>query len=320
MIQLCNSSVITVSEDGTRKVFEPEEIQAKLVRSCIASGIRDTWIAEDIALSVEYSLGELASSKVFTMSEIDSFVVKVLREVGFVEVADHYSTMQHSGLKTVPVSMDKISDIVSRFLGLENQELYSTSLKIQKVCTVLGLKEVFPSLILEFAKYYHYENFDAVTKHISLPLSSTTAEGVWAVRAEQIISTLSKETFKMIKEEIITVSDVSKLFPSVRINLSFANFATALALEPPITELAIIPFFDKLAIAVDDIIKSTESVYFASCESSVDELPIYMKFTDVVLFSTEWLGGEWSNASHCLKEMVFSLTEMLNRQVIVRNM
>ena len=318
MIQLCNSSIITVSENGTTKVFEPEEIQAKLVKSCIASGIRDPWIAEDIALSVEYSLGELTSSKVFTLPEIDSFVVKVLREVGLKEVADHYVTVQHAGLKTIPISMDKISDTVSRYLGLEGQELYTTSQKVQKACTLLGLKEIFPSLILEFAKHYHHENFNAATKHISLP-SSTAADGIWALGSEEVLSTVSEETSKMIKAGIIGTSGVSKLFPSIRIDISFANFATFLDLKPPITELAIIPFFDKLATAVDDIVDSTENIYFASCKSEVEELPVYLKVTDAVLFSTEWLGGEWPDASHCLREIVFFFIEMLSRQVTVRN-
>ena len=48
-------------------------------------------------------------------------------------------------------------------------------------------------------------------------------------------------------------------------------------------------------------------------------LPVYMKFTDVMLFSTEWLGGKWPEAAQCTGDIVSSLVDMLNCQVNVRN-
>lgn len=320
MIRLCNSSVISVAVNGTTKVFEPEEVQAKLVKSLIASGIRDTWIAEDISLAVEYSLGELGSAKVFTVPEIDSFVVKVLREIGMNDVADHYGTTQHTGLKTIALSKEKISDTVQRYLGLEGSELATTSEKVLKACSTLGLKEVLPSLILELAKHYHHKDFEEAAKLIAMPVSSS-ADEIWCLMAEQIIATLSEDTTEMIDAGILSVSGISRLFPSIRIDVNFAEFAAAFALNPPVTELAMLPYLDKLALALDEIVSSTESLYYDALSLEKNTaLPVYMKFTDTVLFATEWLGGEWPESARCLEDIIGLLVEMLNCQVNIRNL
>ena len=318
MIRLCNSSVITVSVNGTTKVFEPEEVQGKLVKSLIATGIRDTWIAEDISLAVEYSLGDLGPAKVFTVSEIDSFVMKILREVGLNDVAEHYGTTQHAGLKTVVLSRDRISDTVKRFLGLEGAELFTTADKVFNACTALGLNEAFPSLILELAKYYHHEDFEKAAGLVTMPVADAAGD-IWSLSAEQIISTLSEEATDMINSGILALSGISRLFPSIRIDVNFANFADYFALTPPVTELAMIPYLDKLGTALDEIVNSAENLY----KDSVDEnasLPVYMKFTDAMLFATDWLGGEWPESARCLEDIIALLVEMLNCQVNIRNL
>lgn len=318
MIKLCSSSVITVAEDGSTRVFEPEEIQAKLVRSFIAAGIRESWLAEDIALSVEYSLGELASSKVFSSLEIDSFVIKVLHEIGLKEVAEHYGNMESKSLKTVPASLDRISEVISRFLGLEGEDLYQTAEKVMKACSTLGLKEAFPSLILELSKHYHHEHFKAVTKYIPVGPGRLT-EGIWSVPVNEILEHLPAATSEMVAGRILFFSGISKLFPSVRIDINLVNFARKHAIEPPVTELAIIPWFDELATAVNSIVGAAEDLY-NNKSGNHQKLPLYLKFTDAILFATEWLGGEWPETASCLKDMATNLTDMIGREVIVRNL
>lgn len=318
MIKLCSSSVITVAEDGATRVFEPEEIQEKLIRSFIAAGMRETWIAEDIALSVEYSLNDLASSKVFTVQEIDSFVVKVLHEIGLLAVAEHYSNIETKSLKTIPVSLDRISAVISRFLGMEGQELAKTAGKVLKACNTLGLKEAFPSLILELSKHYHHEHFSAVTSHISIGCGKL-AEGVWAVSAADILKRLPEESAKMVADKICSFSGISKLFPSIRIDINLANFAGNLAVDPPITELVMMPFFEELANGINQIIIEAEKLYRKECGEN-DKLPLYLKFTDAMLFATEWLGGEWPETAQCLGEIVTNLTDLMGREVTVRNL
>lgn len=318
MIKLTTSSLMILLPDGRSKVFEPEDIQAKLINSCIAAGMKESWIAEDIALSIEHSLQELSSSKVFTMAEIDSFVIKLLTEIGLQEIANFYGTTQEKGLKTVSTNLEKITEIVGRYLGIKGEELQLTSNKVYEACKTLALKDAFPSLILEFAKHYHHEDFKIATEAISFNINDKPYD-TWAIKSSQILKMLSPSTSKFESDNIITISGVSKLFPSIRLNVNLANLAKSYNLLPPITELEIYPFIFQLSKALDEIIIKTEQEYSKSFPNS-EKLPVYMKFTDVILFSTRWLGAEWPESTQCVKEIIASLLDIMKSEVNLRSL
>jgi hypothetical protein len=80
-----------VCEDGTRRSFEFDELQSRLYKSCLSCGINDSTLAEDITLSVEYVLKKISSGDhVFAVSEINSFVVRMLEDAGYPEIARNF--------------------------------------------------------------------------------------------------------------------------------------------------------------------------------------------------------------------------------------
>ena len=48
MVCLASSAVMIMAHDGTKRNFEPEELQSRLIHSCLNSGIKDYWLAEDV--------------------------------------------------------------------------------------------------------------------------------------------------------------------------------------------------------------------------------------------------------------------------------
>ena len=91
MIKLCDTAITIINPDGTRFVFEIDELQSRIIKSCLAAGIRDVWIAEDISLSIEYALiQDEDASRVFTLADINYIVVKILEETGYPEVAEKF--------------------------------------------------------------------------------------------------------------------------------------------------------------------------------------------------------------------------------------
>ena len=55
MIEVSSNSVSILYPDGTSAVFDAAELSSRIAKSCISAGMPDSWIAEDIALSVEFS-------------------------------------------------------------------------------------------------------------------------------------------------------------------------------------------------------------------------------------------------------------------------
>ena len=110
-------------KDGSTEFFQSDKLQEKLEISCRAAGLTKTWIAEDIALSVEFSLGELGNDKIFTDSEIDSIVIKVLQEAGLAAVATHYKHQQENPEPEISFNSETITEIVIRYLHVDEKHL-----------------------------------------------------------------------------------------------------------------------------------------------------------------------------------------------------
>jgi transcriptional regulator NrdR family protein len=313
MIKLSSSSIQILAPDGTRRNFEPEQLQEKLISSCIAAGIESPWIAEDIALSVEFSLNEIGHSGFFTQTEIDSFVLKVLREVGYSEVAEHYAASAGSSLKTIPVSEKYIRDSVEKYLALTGTDLKENSEKVLKACRNLGMKEVFPSLILELAKYFHFNKFKNDTASVQVNESGNVGNSVWCVAPEEIAAELPENSSKILNEKIVTASGVSNLFPAVKINASLVQLAELHSLQKPLTELTLAPYLQPLAEAVDITADLILSLYRKKGGSR--KLPVYLRFPDTGLFAAEWMEG----ASASDADFIISyILEMLRTPVILR--
>ena len=92
MIKLSDSSILVVGSDGRAIPFEPEDLQTRIIKACISSGNKDLWIAQDIALSVEFAIVSQSqdSSSSIRASELDSLVAKILEETGYSEVAGKF--------------------------------------------------------------------------------------------------------------------------------------------------------------------------------------------------------------------------------------
>ena len=81
MIKLSDGAIMLIRPDGSQVEFEADELQSGIIRGCLAAGTRDLWIAEDIALSIEYAMALPGNrGRIFTVSEINSLVIKILEE------------------------------------------------------------------------------------------------------------------------------------------------------------------------------------------------------------------------------------------------
>ncbi|MBP3394753.1 MAG: hypothetical protein J6M38_09555, partial [Lentisphaeria bacterium] len=122
MIEVSSNSVSILYPDGTSAVFDAAELSSRIAKSCISAGMPDSWIAEDIALSVEFALQtQLLNSgeKSVHASEIDSCVVSVLEDTGYAEVCilaylKHLSKKQVLSIKQKNASVNYLKEFFAK--------------------------------------------------------------------------------------------------------------------------------------------------------------------------------------------------------------
>ena len=313
MIQLCSNAVQTFLDDGSTGFFQPDILQKKLEASCRAVGFSNTWIAEDIALSVEYTLTTLGHNKIFTDTEIDSIVLKVLRESGLGTVADHYILDTSDNERNIPFSPADITEIIEKYLHPEKNRLEALMISVLNAGKRLNLKNVSPSLILELAKHYTADH--SLNKlHTVETISDDLYSKPWLVKREKLIENISIPTLDFINRGITDISGISRLFPSIRIEIKFAEFANFLNLTPPVAEFAIISSLSLLSDRVDDL-SSSATAALNQIPGTPRDIPVYLKFKDAAEFTTVWLGGNLNDDRRCFEELVSELKALIHPEI-----
>jgi hypothetical protein len=315
MILLSANVIEILYPDGLRKPFDIEKLQKKLISCCIAAGNNDLWIAEDIALSVEFSLKELGASKVFTTAEVDSFVLKVLREVGFTDIADKYSENVSDSLNLISINKENVSDAVTRYLGLNGDELILTVDKVCKACNSIGITEVFPSFVLEFAKYFHHKKFEIETESLHCIHKINEDDSAWAIKTNEMYQNLNNKIKPFIEQNIIKVSGISRLFPAIKINIYLVKFAEYYKFQSPLTELFIMPYIYELAAGIDKAATIALERALSVQNDTTSNIPVYLKFADATAFANDWLASDSDSA---VEYIISTILDALKTPVIIR--
>ncbi len=321
MIKLCDSAITILNPDGSRFVFELEELQSRIIKSCLAAGIRDVWIAEDISLSIEYALTPATddgSEGVFTLLDLNSIVVKILEQTGYPEVAEHYRIQNEFGIEIVKTDLDSVVDVIENQLGLRGDILSKVVKDTSKALELLSLDDVAPSLILELGKHYKATN-STVDEVCSISVPATPENGSERLSFNSIYAGISESTKKFVESKILQFSGVSPLYPAIKIDLRIAKLANELGLDTPLTEMAVIPHFYAVAQHINEIIAYIDQLYTESKpESDLDDcgpLPIYLNVRDMSTFAKDWMMSSWPDAHGCCEDMLYYLERDLLRGI-----
>ena len=324
MINLSSSAVIAVYEDGTRRSFEFDELQSRLYQSCLSCGINDSMLAEDITLSVEYVLKKIsADGRIFTVSEINSFVVKMLEEAGYPEIAESFTLKNKVCKVHVKPDFGMVSSIISRHLGIEGEALDSLCRNVISSCELLGMDKASPSLVLELARHYRENAIDLGA--LSLGPRNLKSQSPWCLRNEEMLSSASLETRKLISAGVLSSSHVSRLFPSLKIDIDLAAAAGYHSLEKPVTELAVLPCFQACACGINELAAVARGLYRNYLEGNgydagSAKLPVFLRIGGISAFSEKYLCVKWPESHGCVKEMSMMLAGMLEPDITVRDL
>lgn len=312
MIKLSNSAVMLIRPDGTQTEFDADELQSGIIRSCLAAGSRDLWMAEDIALSIEYALTLPANrERVFTLSEINSLVIKILEETGNPEVAEAYRR-QHASVG-IRVNPDRglISELIQRHLGLSGNNLAAIAERVVSAAERLEIAEASPTLFVELAKLYKEE---LLAEHDAaiVKVSGSGKVSPWLVSSREIAARLSPATRELEEAGVIVYSGLSRMFPALKLDFRITRLVGHYHLSSPLTEMAIIPRFGAVAAAMNEIVATVNLLLQERHEPVVAPWPVYLLVNDMSVFACTHLLSRWPEAEPCCREMLVYLREMLD--------
>ena len=319
MIYLSSSALMVISNDGTKTAFDPDELQTKLINSCIVAGIKDFWVAEDISNAVESALSFQAENGItFSESEINSFILKILEDTGLPSVADNFKKNNKISNEVVKVSLNTIKTLFRSRFGLNEKDVLIVSEKVLTACEILKIKETQPQLIIELGR--HYKNKEIKAPEIKTFIYKNKSDSPWILTNEHIESLLSPETSYFIENRLINLSGVSGLFPSIKIDIMLGVLAKMYQLEPVITELLLFPCYRQPADAVNEIIKNvTRELKIKEIIPKNKDLPVYLRFPDIYRFSRKYLGASYPESEKfCWNTVAAGFVEHLNYPVFVK--
>ena len=307
-----------MTNNGTQQRFDPEELRLRLVSSCLDSGIKNNWLAEDLTNAVESALAfQVDNGAVFTESGINSFLIKLLEDAGYPNVAENFRRKNRIASENITLSQELVENLFKIQLGTKDDDLAALTEKVLNACESLSLSDTSPALILELGR--HYKNVDiSVPKIKNLKLQNISASP-WILPATEIISLLSSDTQKLIESNIIDIAGVSRLFPSLKINLKLEMLAKHYNLEPVITELVLFPYFDILTDGVNEIITRANRHFALNKDKRIKgDLPVYLRFSDIYSFSRKYLGVSTPGGEKFCRELAVMLAENLNYSVSIK--
>ena len=157
MVKVADTIIYIQDPDGGRAPFDPLTLQTRLINCFLTAGLREnSYMAEDIALAVEYTL--LNSNRpelVFGQGELAAAVIRMLEETGFPEVAALYRRTSGERRVAIDSDPDSVAGLLRKFLACSDEAFFDRIAgEVSHAAKTLGITEADPHLSLELARHY----------------------------------------------------------------------------------------------------------------------------------------------------------------------
>jgi len=318
MIKLSENSILIINPDGSRFNFESEELQSRIIKSCLSAGIRDLWIAEDIVLALEYALNSSAGNKKeFALSEVNSLIVKILQMTGYPAVAEKFKSENASSEIEINPEKQVLAELLKKHLGIDGETLDSVCGTVAADSEKLNISKASPLFFVELAKVEIKRFSSHEVREESIELKNITKS--IRIGKDAVISALSPQTRELITRELISLHGISGLFPSLKIDFSIVKFLGGMDLNLPLTELAVLPHFHELVEPLNEIYSVANGLFMKANPEHPQlkdkQLPVYFTVQDMSEFSVKFLQSPWPQSKKANLEMMSYLEEQLDFSV-----
>jgi hypothetical protein len=309
MIKIADKTIQLLAVDGTISNFDSDWLHSRIVQAFQDSGVQDIWLAEDIALAVEYALQQsFRPDNVFLASELSSAVVKALEDSGFNAAAENYRSLNGCMELFLSPETKTISGLIEQQLGVSASTSQALTARVISAANKLGVNTATPSLYVELAKYYRNND----VRNYSTPAPAAILNNnnnPWLISCNEILHEITSETLQLVENNIISVAGISRLFPSLKLTLRLSRLVDYCKLESPLTEMVMAKHWQLPALAINDIAAVVDKILK---QRQVDRhLPVFINIPDMSIFAGINLQASWPEAAGDCREMMVQLEKLL---------
>lgn len=291
MTRTADRRIFLLEEDGEQRLFDPAELRQVLLGCFLGAGLRENcYLAEDIALAIEYAfLHSERENAVFARTELHAAVIRILENTGLSEVASIYRQGAPAALSVeCRTDRETIGAILRRYLAGSAAHIESLTGQVVRAAALLKIEYAAPSLLVELAR--HYEASSPLPGIVT-PTAVGRGNEFCTVSVAEIRQALDPAAARAVRDGVIRLHEVSRLFPSVRMFCFLCRFAERSKLEPPVTEMFLAPLLFELGSQLESCRRTVLQLFRDSTGNPAAELPLYVDLPDIADFSVRYLGA-----------------------------
>ena len=295
--------------DGSSAPFDVGELRTQLDATFISAGrAADSYLAEDIAVAVAYTLEQLPRPEpvVVSRGELDAAVLRAIEDNGFPEVARAFragGTIE-SSFETTDDG-ETLNALLRRFFRGADEERFAQVLaEVRQAARLLKLESASPHLWLELARHYDRRITErrimAAEEPIPLPVTLTDAA---------LAKLLPETARKWVDAGVLRINGVTSLFPSIHFHFLMREFAAYHHLSETVTELELEPLLYRAGAVLEELRRNIGR----AIAPNDPELPCILTVPDIFDFIAEYAGGERLGSESLAAELAGALASGLPR-------
>lgn len=222
MVKLAQKPIFILEFDGSRSEFNPAELQTRLIGCFLAAGLGESsYMAEDIALAVEYTLRRCdRPESLFGRGELNTAVIRMLEETGLPEVAKRFRQEGAERRTTIDADLGSIAEFLRKFLACGPERFTRVATLVAEAAQKLGIEAASPHLLLELARHYEQNLADTETP----PVAAAAPPEVVAT-AGDLLKLLPGELEALTAAGVIRLNGITTLFRRIQFFFSMERFA-----------------------------------------------------------------------------------------------
>ena len=303
MVKSFPRSVVEIRNfDGSCEPFDAMALQTRLIGSFLAAGRGDSsFMAEDIALAVEYTLSHVERPEpVFGRGELDAAVIRLLEVACLPDVAKIFRKGLAETSLLVSAYPATLSDLLRNHLACPAGRFERVLTKILDAARKLNITEASPHLWLELARHYEREMAEEEPIYQEMPLERTLTR-------DEITAFLPPEALALYKAGALRINGVTTLFPCIHLYFMMNEFAKIAKLEPPVIELLLEPQLYNIS----GVLESARALIAKNLDSS-RPLPCILTIPDMLDFISEYLDSDSAGSEKIAADLAAALAGQLN--------